>query len=116
MRNERALVAGGAFACSLAVALGAWAMHATLSARDHERLAIAAVFVFAHGLALAALAPQSVSRWRRGSLWILALGTILFSGSLTLAATVGWAPMLAPLGGGLLIAGWLLFALASFTE
>ena len=115
MRSERILTAGGAFACALAVALGAYAMHATLAARDHERLAIAAVFAFAHGLALAVLAPQAASRWRRVSLYIHAIGTILFSGSLTLAATAGWAPMLAPFGGGLLILGWLLYALASFT-
>jgi uncharacterized membrane protein YgdD (TMEM256/DUF423 family) len=116
MASERTLVAVGAFGCAIAVALGAYAMHATLAARDHERLAIAAVFLFAHGLALAALAQQAVGRWRRLSLHVLLIGTILFAGSLVLAATCGIDPVLAPFGGSLLILGWLSFALTSVFE
>ena len=116
MASDRALVATGAVGCGLAVALGAYAMHATLPAHGHERLTIAAAFLFAHGLALAALAPQATTRWSRISLYVLLIGTILFAGSLVLAVTAGVDPALAPFGGGLLILGWLLFALARFID
>ena len=116
MPSDRAFVAIGAIGCALAVALGAYAMHASLAPRDHERLAIAALFLFAHGLALAALAPKTASRWRVLSLRMLLIGTILFAGSLVLAAVAGIDPVLAPFGGGLLILGWLLLALASHIE
>jgi uncharacterized membrane protein YgdD (TMEM256/DUF423 family) len=112
----RAFAATGAVGCALSVALGAYSMHATLAPRDHERLAIAARVLFAHGLALAALAPRTVTRWRRICLHTLLIGMILFSGSLMLAATCGLDPMLAPVGGSLLILGWLSFALASLIE
>jgi uncharacterized membrane protein YgdD (TMEM256/DUF423 family) len=116
MRTDRALAAIGAACCALAVALGAYAMHATLAARDHERLEITALFAFAHGLALAALAPQARTRWRRLSLHVLLIGTILFCGSLALAATFGMEPALAPFGGTVLILGWLLYALSCLIE
>ena len=37
-------------------------------------------------------------------------GMLLFSGSLAGAALVGWPTALAPLGGSLMILGWLLLA------
>ena len=45
------------------------------------------------------------------------LGTVLFSGSLYLHALTGAAPIpvLTPLGGGTLIAGWLVLAIAGAT-
>ncbi len=116
MRTDRTLAATGAACCALAVALGAYAMHAALAARDHERLAIAALFAFAHGLALAALAPQATTRWRRLSLHVLLIGMILFCGSLAFAAMFGIEPALAPFGGSALILGWLLYALSCLIE
>ena len=109
-RATRGLAATGAAFCALAVALGAYAMHGGLTPHGHERLALAALFLFAHGLALAALAPASVTRWRSIGLCIVLVGTLLFCGSLVLAALAGFEPVLAPLGGSLLIAGWLVVA------
>lgn len=106
----RWLAALGAFACAVAVGLGAYAMHGALPAHDHERLVIAAVFLFAHGLALAALAPGAATRLRRAGLLALLGGTLLFSGSLVGAALFGIEPRLAPVGGSTLILGWLLVA------
>lgn len=116
MISERALQALGAAICALCVALGACAMHAALAPVDQRRLAIAALFGFAHGLALAALATQARTRWRRLALLALLIGTILFSGSLVLAAFFGIAPVFAPFGGSLLIAGWMAFAAANFRK
>ena len=41
---------------------------------------------------------------------MLLLGVLLFCGSLIAAALLGLTPALAPLGGGLVISGWLLHA------
>ena len=108
LRAMRALAGIGALACGVAIAISAYAMHATLDPHNRERLAIAALFLFAHGLALAVLAPGTVSRLRQFGMYCLMIGTILFSGSLILAATLGMAPVLAPFGGSLLMLGWLL--------
>ncbi|HTA64534.1 MAG TPA: DUF423 domain-containing protein [Xanthomonadaceae bacterium] len=110
MRPMRALAAMGAFACSIAVGLGAYTMHATLAPQNHERLAIAALFLFAHGLALAALAPGATARVRQAGLCVLMFGAILFAGSLACAALLGVEPVLAPFGGSTLILGWLVIA------
>ncbi len=111
VRSMRALAGIGALACGVAVGIGAYAMHAALAAQNHERLVIAALFLFAHGLALAALAPRTTLRLRQAGLCVLMVGTILFSGNLILAALLGIAPALAPFGGSLLMLGWLLVAI-----
>ena len=108
VRSMRALAGVGALACGVAVGIGAYAMHGMLSPHDHERLALAALFLFAHGLALAALAPGTRSRLRQAGFLVLMIGTILFAGSLVLAAWFGIASTLAPFGGSLLMLGWLL--------
>ena len=107
----RGLATAGALLCALGVALGAVAMHAALPAHDHERLALAASFAFAQGVGLAALAPGAgTSRARRIGLCAVLAGTILFAGSLVLAAFAGVEPRLAPIGGSLQILGWLAVA------
>jgi uncharacterized membrane protein YgdD (TMEM256/DUF423 family) len=49
----------------------------------------------------------------RLSVWLLALGTLIFSGSLYVMALTGarWLGMVTPVGGVLMIAGWVCFAL-----
>lgn len=106
---RRWLAAAGSLLAALAVALSAYAMHAAIPAA-RERLLLAAAFGFAHGLALAALAPLAQ---RAGALWaqaLLLLGVLLFAGSLAAAALLGAPTVLAPAGGLLLIGGWLLQA------
>ena len=94
----------GALACGLSVALGAYASHVA-QAQDGKRLAIAALFAFAHGLALIVLCSRP-SRMASCSMVCFALGTILFSGSLTLAVFFGAPTTLAPFGGTLFMVGW----------
>lgn len=93
-----------------AVALSAWASHGVADPGDAARLQTAALFGFGHGLALAALAPTARPRLGMSALWLFALGTALFSGSLVGQVLADWPTRLAPLGGLSLIAGWLCWA------
>ena len=111
LRSMRAIAGIGALACGGAVGIGAYAMHGASTPQNHERLVIAALFLFAHGLALAALAPGTRSRLRQAGFLGLMIGTALFVGSLVLAALLGIAPTLAPFGGSLLMLGWLLIGI-----
>jgi len=99
----------GALACGLSVALGAYASHVA-QAQDGKRLAIAALFAFAHGLALIVLGPRPspMANW---SMFCFASGIVLFSGSLALAVFFGVPTTLAPFGGSLLILGWGILAI-----
>jgi len=64
-----------------------------------------------HALALLAVA-WGVTRWPEARLdvggWMLAAGTLVFSGSLMLMALTGarWMGAITPIGGLLLIGGW----------
>ena len=109
---QRALVAAGALLAAAAVALSAYASHA---AQGEARAALysGAVFAFGHGVALAALAPRAHRRTDRLSLCVLLAGTVLFSGSIAASRLVGLSTGLAPMGGMLLIAGWILHAVAA---
>lgn len=103
------LGAPGAVLAAAAVALLAYAAHGS-EGEGQARLQTAAMFAFGHGAAIAALAPSL--RRRLGQLALLALlaGVLLFSGSLVLNVFAQWPTALAPLGGALLIGGWLLWA------
>ena len=105
----RLLAALGAGYCALAVALGAWGAHA--AAGDPRRqLELAALYLFLHGVALVATGVRIHSRAGLAAASMLALGSALFAGSLAGAALAGLSTAAAPVGGGLLIGGWLLFA------
>ncbi|GAA5011094.1 DUF423 domain-containing protein [Pseudoluteimonas lycopersici] len=107
----RAFAAVGAWLCATAVATSAYAAHAVEGAQQ-ARLQTAALFAFGHGLALVVLAPRVASRAMRIGLVALLAGVLLFSGSLAAEALSGVRPRLAPFGGTLLIAGWLLLGAA----
>lgn len=77
---------------------------------------------FGHGLALAMLAPIRLASTRPASakpsltlcrlaLSALYLGVLLFSGSIVFNVLAQWPTTLAPLGGMLLIGGWLALAI-----
>ena len=107
--NSSPLAAAGAVCAAIAVALGAYATHAATGAAQGP-LQTAAAVAFGHGIALAALGRGLRTRLCRLALGALLLGTVLFAGSIALHALAGVAPVLAPFGGMLLIAGWLLLA------
>jgi len=103
------LAASGALYAAAGVAMSAYAAHVAV-AQDASRLQTAALFAFGHGVALAALAPMARARLGRLSMVAIWIGVILFSGSLTAGALLHWPVALAPYGGMLLIAGWLVYA------
>jgi uncharacterized membrane protein YgdD (TMEM256/DUF423 family) len=99
----------GALAGASGVALAAYAAHA--AAGDAQRwLFTAAAMALVHGLLLVVYTPGGP---RIGGLarFALALGVLLFSGSLVAAHMYGLPTRLAPVGGSLLIAGWLFVAI-----
>jgi uncharacterized membrane protein YgdD (TMEM256/DUF423 family) len=111
--NGRALpwlAAGGAVLAALAIALSAFAAHGIADAHARGNLQTASLYAFAHGVALAVLAPAASRRLRVLALLGLLLGTLLFAGSLAGGALLGWPTRLAPFGGMLLMASWLLLA------
>ncbi len=112
----RALAASGATLALLAVALGAFGAHALrerLEARDLEIFETAVRYQMYHALALLGVAWLStrlagpLTGWAG---WLMVAGTVVFSGSLYLLVLTGprWLGAITPVGGVLLIAGWLL--------
>jgi uncharacterized membrane protein YgdD (TMEM256/DUF423 family) len=97
----------------LAIAFGAFGAHALSDPQAQDWLETATRFQLPHAaalLALAALWPE-----RRVARWLLGLGALLFAGALqalALGAPRGVA-MLAPVGGGLMIAGWAVLLLGA---
>ncbi|WP_411834462.1 DUF423 domain-containing protein [Pseudoxanthomonas mexicana] len=109
-RKPSALAALGAALAAVAVGLSAYASHGVADAHAQSNLQTAALFAFGHGIALAALAAGTARRLGRLALLLLALGTLLFAGSLAGNALWGWPTRLAPFGGTTLMLGWLLWA------
>jgi uncharacterized membrane protein YgdD (TMEM256/DUF423 family) len=112
-KNGHALAwfaAAGAVLAALSIALSAYAAHGIADAHARGNLQTASLYAFGHGLALAVLAPAASGRLRVLALAGLLLGTLLFAGSLAGGALLGWPTRLAPLGGSVLMASWLLLA------
>lgn len=108
---RRGLPALGGLLAGLAVGLGAYASHAATGLAQ-QRLGLAALFLFGHGLALAALG-RSGGRLAQGGLGMLLVGVLLFSGSLVGAAFFDLPTRLAPLGGMAMMLGWVLWTIAA---
>lgn len=104
------LAAAGAVLAALAIGLSAYAAHGVADAHARGNLQLASLYAFGHGIALAALAPATARRVPLLALAGLLAGTLLFAGSLAFAALLGWPTRLAPLGGTVLMASWLLYA------
>lgn len=103
---RRLLPAAGALLAAAAVALSAYAAHASDGAAQ-ARLQQAALMAFGHGIALAVLGLQPARAVVHGMLAAMLLGVLLFSGSLVLVHLLNWPTRLAPLGGGLMIVSWI---------
>ena len=108
------LASAGSLLAGLAVALGAYAAHAAVDDQARHGLLQAAVFAFGHGVALAALAPLAVRRMALLGLLAILIGTLLFSGSVIAGHLLGTSTALAPVGGLLLIGGWVLHAIGQW--
>lgn len=105
-------VVGGLLAAS-SIALAAYASHGVGDPGVRANLQTACLYAFGHGIALACLRNHVQGRVHVLALLAIAVGTVLFSGSLAGAALAGWPSRLAPTGGSLMIGGWLLWAVAA---
>lgn len=104
------LSAAGAMLAALAIGLSAYAAHGVADAHARGNLQTASLYAFAHGAVLLVLAQAPARRLRWLALTGLLLGTLLFAGSLAGGALLGWPTRLAPFGGVVLMASWLLLA------
>ena len=108
------LAAAGAVLAALAIGLSAYASHGVADLHARGNLQTASLYAFAHGAVLVMLAQAPARRLRWLALGGLLLGTLLFAGSLAAGALLGWPTGLAPFGGTLLMASWLLLAIDAF--
>lgn len=123
MTNDaRWIIAIAALLVLDATALGAFGSHMLEARLTPDRLAVfetAILYQFFHSLGLLAIGLAAMRRAVRGlrvSAWLVGLGILVFSGSLV-AITFGaprWFGAITPIGGLLLMAGWLFFALTVF--
>jgi len=103
---------------ALAIALGAFGAHGF-----KDRLALipeaagwwqtATFYLLTHAVAIGAISARSV--WPA---WLWAVGTVIFAGTLYAMALGAprWFGAITPIGGSLLIAGWLLLAWSARKE
>ena len=104
-----ALIAGAVLAAS-GVALGAFGAHSLRALLPPEALGwwqTAVQYQMWHAIGLVAIGAAPVER-TRGPAWMLAAGTVIFSGSLYAMALGGphWLGAIVPVGGVLMIVGW----------
>ena len=113
----------GSLAGTLAVGLGAFGAHALRARLTEDMLATfetAVRYHFYHALAIMVVA-LAVSRWPETQApvwagWLFVGGIVVFSGSLYLLTLTGarWLGAITPVGGLMLIAGWLCLAWAAY--
>jgi len=114
-------IALGAFGAALAVAAGAFGAHALAARLDAHSLSLwetAARYLMYRALGTLALglaARQSPARGFGPAGWCLVAGTLIFSGTVGMLALGGprWLGAVTPIGGLLLIAGFLVFGWAA---
>jgi uncharacterized membrane protein YgdD (TMEM256/DUF423 family) len=111
---SRAVAAAGAVLAAAAVALGAFGAHALKGALRPEQLGwwqTAVQYQMWHALALVALGAGRLGR-SEGPAALLGAGVLIFAGTLYAMALGAprWLGAVTPLGGALMIGGWLWLA------
>ncbi|WP_019172684.1 DUF423 domain-containing protein [Pseudaminobacter salicylatoxidans] len=111
MHKDRFLLGAGGLAGAAGVALAAMAAHA-----GGEHMQTASSFLLMHASALAAIGLLATTRLLRFSGFVLLAGLILFVGDLLARDFLGdrLFAYAAPIGGSLLIIGWLLVFASAF--
>ena len=114
-RDERLPLLAGALLAALGVLLGAFVAHGLRAALSPEALGwwqTGVQYQMWHAIGLVAIGAARLPGTRL-SVWLLALGTLVFSGSLYVLALTGmrWLGMVTPVGGVLMIAGWVCLSL-----
>jgi len=123
MLDSKTILLLGAVLGGLAVALGAFGAHALKSQLSEAMLGVYETGIKYHAwhatvllfLGLVSVLSQDAN-WRLAAT-LIAAGTLLFSGSLYALALGGprWLGPVTPLGGLLLIAGWITIAIAAWS-
>ena len=103
----------GGLLAAASIGLSAYASHGVSEALAQSQLNTAALYAFGHGVVLVGLGASSVNQLGRGALYVLLVGTLLFSGSLVGNVLMHWPTTLAPAGGITLMGGWVLLALSA---
>ena len=101
----------GALLMFAGVALGAFGAHALdLSGRYKDIYQTASFYLIVHGLALLIYSLKAIPSLAGPLIFV---GTLIFSGSLYLLVLTqtGWLGAITPMGGTLLLMGWLVWAL-----
>ena len=105
---------------AIAVALGAFGAHGLKAVASAEQLAwwhTATLYLLVHALGLLLIGLLiRLNYASQTTAWLLQLGVIIFAGSLY-AMTLGaprWFGAITPIGGVLMIAGWLWLAVTAF--
>ena len=108
---NRSLVTAAGLSGAAGVGLAAASTHGA-----QPDLAIAANFLLFHAPALLGISLLKTSRIANAAGWVLVAGLVLFAGDLVILTERGASPvpLAAPIGGSLLILGWLLLALSPF--
>ena len=108
MRHKPSLARVGALLAALSIAAGAFGAHGAASPQAAEWLRTGGLYGLVHGAAVFAMADR---RRREGAM--LLAGAAVFATTLWAMALGGprWLGAVTPLGGVLMIAGWLLLAL-----
>jgi uncharacterized membrane protein YgdD (TMEM256/DUF423 family) len=115
-------IAAGALCCALSIAAGAFGAHGLRSRLDADALALwetAARYLMYAGLGAALVGLAALYQARRGldaAAVMLLAGGLVFSGTVAALALGGprWLGAVTPLGGLLLILGFVVFALAAW--
>ena len=114
MPLQTSILVAGALLAALGVAFGAFGAHALRDSLDATRLGwwnTAVQWQMWHALALVAISGLALPD-RGLPAVLLGAGTLIFAGSLYIMALTGlrWLGAVTPIGGVLMIAGWLLLA------
>ena len=114
MTVQTTILAAGALLAALGVALGAFGAHALRDSLDATRLGwwnTAVQWQMWHAVALIAIAAAPLPD-RGLPAVLIGTGTLVFAGTLYIMALTGlrWLGAVTPLGGLLMITGWLLLA------
>ncbi|WP_352336510.1 DUF423 domain-containing protein [Psychrobacter sp. 16-MNA-CIBAN-0192] len=105
---------------AIAVALGAFGAHGIKNMVDAQQLEwwhTATLYLFIHALGLLLVGVLiRLNIAAHTTAWLLQIGVIIFAGSL-FAMTLGaprWFGAITPIGGALMIAGWVWLAVTAF--
>ena len=113
MTDRRGLTIAAALSAALAIGAGAFGAHGAASPQAAEWLRTGGLYQLIHGVAALALA----SRFPRATVALLA-GAALFALTLYAMALGGprWLGAVTPIGGVLMIGGWLAVTMAALRD